>query len=125
LTLKSVGAIRSLPPVYRRDRGVAVGAVGRLAGLRKLEDPVFLDRLNTAQRVSMSGPGQVFNSAVSVVQSALTVTGFLAALLVLSPVMAVVLLVATTRGIFAEGGTARPPRRSVCSALAFSSAGGC
>ncbi len=107
LTLKSVGAIRSLPPVYRRDRGVAVGAVGRLAGLRKLEDPVFLDRLNTAQRVSMSGPGQVFNSAVSVVQSALTVTGFLAALLVLSPVMAVVLLVATTPGIFAEVGIAR------------------
>jgi ATP-binding cassette subfamily B protein len=83
------------------------GAVGRLAGLRRLEDPVFLDQLNMAQRVSMSGPGQVFNSAIGVVQSALTLTGFLGALLVLSPVMAVVVLVATIPGIFVEVRVAR------------------
>ena len=82
-------------------------AVGRLAGLRRLEDPVFLDRLNLAQRVGMSGPGQTFNSAVGVVQSTLTLTGFLAALLVLSRVMAVVLLVATIPGVFMEVGIAR------------------
>jgi ATP-binding cassette, subfamily B, bacterial len=83
------------------------GAVGRLAGLCRLEDPVFLDRLNLAQRVGISGPGQAFNSAVGVAASALTLTGFLAALLVLSPVMAVVLLVATIPGIFVEVGVAR------------------
>ena len=83
------------------------GAVGRLAGLRRLEDPAFLDRLNMAQRVGMSGPGQVFNSAVSAVQSALTLAGFMATLLVLSPVMAAVLLVATIPGIFVEVGVAR------------------
>jgi ATP-binding cassette subfamily B protein len=82
-------------------------AVGRLAGLRKLEDPVFLDRLNMAQRVSLSGPGQVFNCAVGVVQSALTMTGFLATLLVLSPILAAVLLAATIPGIFVEVGVAR------------------
>lgn len=82
-------------------------AVGRLAGLRKLEDPTFLDRLNMAQRMSMSGPGQVFNSMVSVVQSMLTLAGFLAAVLVLSPVMAVVLLVATIPWIIVEVGVAR------------------
>jgi ATP-binding cassette, subfamily B, bacterial len=98
---------QSARAIERVATGELFGAVGRLAGLRKLEDPVFLDRLNTAQRVSMSGPGQTFSSAVSVVQSALTVTGFLAALLVLSPVMAVVLLVATIPGIFAEVGIAR------------------
>ena len=38
------------------------GAVGRLTGLRRLEDPVFLDRLNMAQRASMSGPEQAFTS---------------------------------------------------------------
>jgi ATP-binding cassette, subfamily B, bacterial len=83
------------------------GAVGRLAGLRRLEDPAFLDRLNMAQRVGMSGPAQAFTSAVAAVQSALTVTGFLAALLVLSPLMAAVVLAATIPGIVAEAGIAR------------------
>ena len=82
-------------------------AVGRLAGLRKLEDPAFLDRLNMAQRVSMSGPGQVFTSLVSVVQSALTLTGFLAAVLVISPMMAVILLTATIPWIIVEARVAR------------------
>jgi ATP-binding cassette subfamily B protein len=83
------------------------GAVGGLAGLRRLEDPVFLDRLNMAQRVAISGPGQVFNSTVGVIQSVLTLTGFLISLLVLSPVMAVVLLVATIPGVAVEVGVAR------------------
>jgi ATP-binding cassette, subfamily B, bacterial len=87
------------------------GAVSRLEGLRRLEDPAFLDRLNMAQRVAISGPGQAFNSAIGVVQSALTLTGFLAALLVLSPAMPVILLVATVPGIFVEVGIAR--RRAV------------
>ena len=82
-------------------------AVGRLAGLRRLEDPVFLDRLNMAQRVSMSGPGQVFNGAVGVVQSALTLAGFLVTLLLLSPLLAAVLLLATVPGAFVEVGVAR------------------
>jgi ATP-binding cassette subfamily B protein len=83
------------------------GSVGRLAGLRRLEDPAFLDRLNVAQRVGLYGPGQVFTSVSGVVQSALTVAGFLAALLVLSPVMAVVVLAATVPGLVAEAGVAR------------------
>ena len=83
------------------------GAVCSLAGLRRLEDPAFLDRLNMAQRVGMSGPGQVFMSVSAAVQSALTVTGFLAALLVLGPVMAVVLVAAAVPGIAAEAGVAR------------------
>ncbi len=82
-------------------------AVGRLEGLSRLEDPAFLDRLNMAQRVSMAGPGQVFNSTVSGIQSGLTVGGFLAALLVLSPVMAGILLAATIPAIFVEVGVAR------------------
>jgi ATP-binding cassette subfamily B protein len=83
------------------------GSVGRLAGLRRLEDPAFLDRLNMAQRVGLYGPGQVFTSLAGVIQSALTVTGFLAALLVLSPLMAVVVLAATIPGIVAEASVAR------------------
>jgi ATP-binding cassette, subfamily B, bacterial len=82
-------------------------AVGRLQGLRKLEDPAYLDRLNMSQRVGISGPGQAFSSAVSVVQSALTLAGFLAALLVLSRVMALVLLAITIPWVAAEISTAR------------------
>jgi ATP-binding cassette, subfamily B, bacterial len=83
------------------------GAVARLAGLRRLEDPVYLDRLNMAQRVGMSGPGQAFNGALSFVQAGLTMTGFLTALLMLSPVMAAVLVTATIPGMFLEVDVAR------------------
>jgi ATP-binding cassette, subfamily B, bacterial len=100
-------AAQSARAIERVATAQLFGAVSRLSGLRKLEDPLFLDRLNMAQRVSMSGPGQAFNGALAVGQSALTVTGFLVALLVLNPVMAAVLLVATIPGIFVEMGIAR------------------
>jgi ATP-binding cassette, subfamily B, bacterial len=83
------------------------GAVGRFAGLRRLEDPVFLDRLNLAQRAGMSGPAQALNSVVGIAQSALTMTGFLGALLLISPVMAAVLVVAAIPAIFVEVDVAR------------------
>jgi ATP-binding cassette, subfamily B, bacterial len=83
------------------------GAVIRLAGLRRLEDPAFLDRLNMAQRVVMAGPGQLVTSAAGIVQSALTLAGFLAALLVFSPVMALLVAAATVPAIFAEASVAR------------------
>lgn len=101
LTAQSARAIERLTTME------LFGAIAGLAGLRKLEDPVFLDRLNMAQRVGMAGPGQAFNSATTVVQSALTVTGFLGALLVLSPVMAVILVVATIPWILVEVSIAR------------------
>jgi ATP-binding cassette subfamily B protein len=43
-------------------------AVGRLTGLRRLEDPAFLDQLNLAERVALSGPGFIFTSATQVAQ---------------------------------------------------------
>ena len=86
-------------------------AVIRLAGLRRMEDPAFLDQLNAAQRVGMSGAVQAVTSAVGAVQAALTVTGFLAVLLAFSPVMALVVLAATVPGLIAEASVAR--RRAV------------
>ena len=83
------------------------GAVSRLAGLRRLEDPAFLDRLSMAQRVAMYGPGQVFTSVTGTLQSALTLSGFLASLLVLSPVLGAVVLAAAVPGVLAEAGLAR------------------
>lgn len=81
--------------------------VGRLAGLHKLEDPDYLDRLNVAQQAGKSGPGQIFTSGVGIVQSVLTLVGFLIALLALNPIMAAIVLAATIPGIYAELGIAR------------------
>jgi ATP-binding cassette, subfamily B, bacterial len=100
-------AAQSGRAVERHATTELFGAVGGLVGLRRLEDPVFLDRLNMAQRVSMSGPAQAFTSTVNAVEPALTVTGFLGVLLVFSPVMAVVVLAATIPWVLAEAGVAR------------------
>jgi ATP-binding cassette, subfamily B, bacterial len=100
-------ASQSSRAVERLATAELFGAVGRLAGLRRLEDPAFLDRLSMAQRVGISGPAQVFSSAILTAQAALTMIGFLTALLALSPVMAVVLLLAAIPAIFAEAGIAR------------------
>ena len=88
--------------IERLAKSELFAAAGRLAGLRRLEEPAFLDRLNLAQRVAIDGPSQVFAGVTGVIQSALTVTGFLAALLAFSPVMALVVVVAMIPGIFAE-----------------------
>ena len=69
----------------RRESGRAIqrlasvtlfAAVNRLAGLRRLEDPAFQDRLRLAQQAGRSGPGQVFTNSIGIVQSAiLTLAG--------------------------------------------------
>ena len=82
-------------------------AVGRLAGLRSLEDPEFQDRLRFAQQAGSSGPGQVLSGSIAIVQSAITLAGFLVTLAVLNPVMAVVVTAAAIPAIFLERGTAR------------------
>lgn len=93
--------------IERTAKSQLFGAVGRLAGLRRLEDPAYLDRLNLAQRAAMDGPSQVFASTVGMVESALTVTGFLVALLAFSRAMALVVVVALIPAIIAEGSLAR------------------
>ena len=88
--------------IERLAKSELFAAIGRLAGLRRLEEPAFLDRLNLAQRVAIDGPSQVMTSVTGVIQSTLTVTGFLAALAAFSPVMALVVVAAMIPGIFAE-----------------------
>ncbi|HEY6313855.1 MAG TPA: ABC transporter ATP-binding protein [Streptosporangiaceae bacterium] len=82
-------------------------AVARLGGLRRLEDPAFQDRLRVAEQAGSSGPGQVVSGGISIVQSALTVGGFLVTLAVLNPVMATVVVVAAIPAIYLERGIAR------------------
>ena len=77
-------------------------AVTRLAGLRRLEDPAFQDRLRMAQQAGRSGPSQVFTNGIGIVQSALTLFGFLVTLVVLNPFMAAIVVVATVPEIYVQ-----------------------
>ena len=82
-------------------------AVGSLAGLRTLENPAFQDQLRFAQQAGSSGPGQVLSGSIAIVQSAITLAGFLVTLAVLSPAMTAVVAAAAVPAIFLERGTAR------------------
>jgi ATP-binding cassette subfamily B protein len=77
-------------------------AVGRLAGLRRLEDPGFHDRLNVAQQAASSAPGQIFSGGVNITQAAVTMAGFLITLAVLSPLIAAIVLLAAIPGLYSE-----------------------
>jgi ATP-binding cassette, subfamily B, bacterial len=82
-------------------------AVTRLAGLRRLEDPAFQDRLRIAEQAGSSGPGQIVAGGIGILQSALTLAGFLVTLAVLSPVMAAVVLVAAVPALYLQRGVAK------------------
>ncbi len=60
-------------------------AVNALPGLSKLEDPAFQDRLQLAEQGSRSGPGRLVTSLVGAGQAAVSLSGFIATLVALSP----------------------------------------
>ncbi|MFC8718024.1 ABC transporter ATP-binding protein [Kitasatospora sp. NPDC057198] len=68
--------------------------VNRLPGLRYFEDPGFQDELRMAQQVGQAAPSQLIGAAVSVLQSAVTLVGFLATVFVLNPVLGTVIVAA-------------------------------
>jgi ATP-binding cassette subfamily B protein len=91
------------------SREIAVTAQDRLyravdgfVGLRRLENPAFLDRLRLAQQSGGTSPGQVLDAVLTAVGSILTVTGFLGALLVISPLMTVLVTAAAVPVTTAE-----------------------
>ncbi|MEW2404219.1 ABC transporter ATP-binding protein [Streptomyces sp. NPDC046862] len=77
-------------------------AVNAFVGLKRFESPSFLDRLRLAQHTSTLGPGQVLNGTLGLTQAAITVTGFLGSLFVLSPAMTVLVLAAGVPALVAE-----------------------
>ena len=58
--------------VQRRASTELMTAVAGLAGLRRLEDPGYRDRLSLAEQVGQAGPGQVVMSLANIVQGAVT-----------------------------------------------------
>jgi ATP-binding cassette, subfamily B, bacterial len=93
--------------IQRDATGRLFTAVNRLSGLRTLEDPAFQDKIRFAQQAGASGPGQVLSGGIAIVQSAVTLAGFLIALVVLSPFLAVIVTAAAVPAVCLQRGTAR------------------
>ncbi|MGW1717678.1 ABC transporter ATP-binding protein [Streptomyces sp. NPDC002156] len=68
-------------------------AVGRFVGLGPFEDPEFLDTLRMAKQSGRNTPGAVVSGTLGVARAGITITGFLASLVALAPLMAVFVLV--------------------------------
>lgn len=120
LALGAVGAIMAVLPnlsqylsaqsgraVQRHAAAELFTAVGRLTGLRSLEDPAFQNQLRFAQQAGSAGPGQVLSGGMAIAQSAITLAGFLVTLAVLSPVLTAVVVAAAVPAIFLERSIAR------------------
>ncbi|GAB3933759.1 ABC transporter ATP-binding protein [Kribbella albertanoniae] len=86
--------------VLSRDR--LYGATDRMTGLANLEDPVFRDRMRLAEQHSQSGPVTILDALIGGLQSILTLAGFTVTLIAISPWMAIVVLVASVPGLYAE-----------------------
>ncbi|GAA2707910.1 ABC transporter ATP-binding protein [Micromonospora olivasterospora] len=77
-------------------------AVAGFVGLRRFEEPGFLDRLRLAQQSGGTSPMQAVDGVLGVSRAALTIAGFLGSLLVLSPPMTGLVLVAAAPTVIAE-----------------------
>ncbi|MFI1869953.1 ABC transporter ATP-binding protein [Streptomyces jumonjinensis] len=77
-------------------------AVGGFVGLGRFEDPRFLDRLRLAELAGRSTPGQTVDSMLGGVRAVVTVAGFLGSLLLVSPVMTGLVLLAGVPMLLAE-----------------------
>ncbi len=78
------------------------GKVGGFVGLRYFEDPEFQDRLVVAEGAAADGPNEITDVVEGGVRATVSVLGFLAAVAVIWPALAVVLLVAAIPGLVAE-----------------------
>lgn len=78
--------------VALRTQDTLFASVDGFVGLRRFEDPHFLDRLRLAQPAGGMNPQHVVDGTLGAVRAGLTMTGFLGSLLLLSPVMAALVL---------------------------------
>ncbi|MFF3733009.1 ATP-binding cassette domain-containing protein [Streptomyces sp. NPDC002476] len=68
-------------------------SVDTFTGLRRFEDPAFLDQLRLAQQAGGLAPSQVVEGAAGIVRSIVLLVGFVGSLAVLHPLLAVVVTV--------------------------------
>lgn len=77
-------------------------AVEGFAGLGRFETPAFLDRLRLAQQSGARSPGAVVEYGIGLGGGVITAAGFLGSLVLISPVMAAVVLVAAVPSLIAQ-----------------------
>ncbi|TDD74798.1 ABC transporter ATP-binding protein [Actinomadura darangshiensis] len=77
-------------------------ATERLSGLARLENPAFLDRLALAQGAGGGTPGALVFGAITVCRGAITIIGFLGALLVVSRWMVAAVALAAVPALAAQ-----------------------
>jgi ATP-binding cassette, subfamily B, bacterial len=82
-------------------------AVNAFKGMARFEDPAWLDRLELARQAGMETPHEVVGAVFALLQGAITVVGFLATLVVLSPVMVGLVLLSAMPALVAELALAR------------------
>ncbi|WUI03060.1 ABC transporter ATP-binding protein/permease [Spirillospora sp. NBC_00431] len=114
LGLAAAGLATAAMPALARylgaqtGRAAGVAATDRLfaatetqVGLRRFEDPAYLDRLRLGQE-GASGTAELVEGVSASLQGALTLLGFVASLLVISPTMTGIVLVAALPALAAE-----------------------
>jgi ATP-binding cassette, subfamily B, bacterial len=103
--LAGLGLVAAVVPALRNllhgelNRAVTASAMDRLyaamnrvTGIGRMEDPRFRDQVRMAEQAGRTGPTQLVDDVLAGAQAALTLTGFLGTLLLLSPVLALVVL---------------------------------
>ncbi|MFI0714974.1 ABC transporter ATP-binding protein [Streptomyces inhibens] len=88
-------------------------AVDGFVGLERFENPRFLDRLRLAQQTAGSTPNETVSGALGIVRAGVTLTGFIGSLLLLSPVLTGLVLVAGVPVLLAEIALSRRRARMV------------
>ncbi|WP_308164345.1 ABC transporter ATP-binding protein [Nonomuraea sediminis] len=88
-------------------------AVDRFVGLRRFEDPAFLDRLQIARSSGVGSPAMVVDGGLGIVKGLITVIGFAGTILLLGPWVAVTVLLAAVRALLAELALSRRRARMV------------
>jgi ATP-binding cassette, subfamily B, bacterial len=71
-------------------------------GIAVFEDPQFHDELRMAQQGGQTAPGQLVRLGTALLQQTVTLAGFLVALLVIGPLLAVLVAAAALPGLWAE-----------------------
>lgn len=82
-------------------------AVNGLAGLAKLEDPRFQDRIQLAMNAGRAGPALCVTGVLTIAQGVLTLAGFAVSLLAIAPGMLVVVGAAMLPTVWVEASLGR------------------
>jgi ATP-binding cassette subfamily B protein len=88
--------------VVLRVQDELFAAVNRFEGLARFEDPAFHDRLLLAQQNGQAAPAQLVNTVLSLARVAVTISGFAAGVLALSPLMALLAVAAAVPGALVQ-----------------------